>query len=506
MIRLRILLKTITRRVRAPWPDHLGIAALVILAFIQLTPAIATARDAAAVRTATIQWLELNQRSDGAWDTGYTSQRPLVTAEVLLALAKATRATHVTAQRAVSWLRTRELVAIDFRGRRLRALVATGEAETNEASALSLLRNGVLGWGLVGPTGPSAYDTALALDGIDASGLLSTADRNALVASILAKRRFDGGWSGDGMPASDGPSDLTTTAEITRALGGKGVVAPALDATFALLEAAPSQTAPTLEIAARLAALYRHGRNWAPTMALENELLRDGRFPAGSDTWFGPSAHLYAIGLLALTTRPGATFTSPPAEADQDRDGIANFADLDRDGDGVVLGDLFPTDPAEAYDSDGDAQGDAADVDDDGDGVADSTELSFEMDSLDPDTDGDRFADGPDGFVPVARIANAWDLQSNGFVDGEQEPGTNPLDPTDHPGKPGDVAPLGLPNGRFDLGDVFVEFRLARDPTIAASLSGQNREILEEAWDVDSNGNVSLGDAWQLLQSVRAAQ
>ena len=308
------------------------------------------------------------------------------------------------------------------------------------------------------------------------------------------------------MPESDGPSDLTTTAEITRALAGKGIAPQDLHETFALLEAPPTENTPTLEIAARLAALYRHGRNWAPTIALEAELLRDGRFPVGSDVWFNPNPHLYAIGLLALTTKPGATFTSPPVQADQDRDGIPDFPDLDRDGDGVVVGDLFPTDPRESFDSDGDGQGDTADVDDDGDGVADPTEISFEMDSLDPDTDGDGFVDGRDGVVAVARVANAWDLQHNGYVDGEEEPGTNALDPTDHPGKPGDVAPLGLPNGRFDLGDVFVELRVARDPTVASSLTGQNREILEGAWDLGGDGNASLGDVWQLLESVRAAE
>jgi hypothetical protein len=358
----------------------------VVFAIAQLTPAVATARTATAVRTGVIQWLERNQRSDGAWDTGYASQRPLATAEALLALAKASRGTHVTARRAVGWLRTRELASIDLRGRRLRSMVSAGEAEATEVSALLALRNGSLGWGLVGPVGPGAYDTALALDGIEASGLLSIEDRDLLVASILDRRRFDYGWSGDGMPESDGPSDLTTTAEITRALAGKGIAPQDLHETFALLEAPPTENTPTLEIAARLAALYRHGRNWAPTIALEAELLRDGRFPVGSDVWFNPNPHLYAIGLLALTTKPGATFTSPPVQADQDRDGIPDFPDLDRDGDGVVVGDLFPTDPRESFDwmATGRARPTSTTT-----AMAWLTPLrSAEMDSLDPDTGG----------------------------------------------------------------------------------------------------------------------
>ena len=465
----------------------------------------ATARTAAAVRTRTIVWLERNQRSDGAWDTGYASQRPLATAEALLALSKASRGTQVTSRRAVGWLRTRELASIDYRGRRLRALVAAGETETSEAASIAALRNGTLGWGLVGPIGPGSYDTALALGAIGPSGLLTTTDLNALVAMVLAQRRFDGGWSGDGMPSSDGPSDLTTTAEITRALAG--VVNTALmTTTYALLEANPSSTTPSsLEIAARLAALYGHGRNNGATAALEAELLRDGRFLVGDDLWLSPNAHLYAIGLLAITTRPGVTFTNPAVEADLDRDGSPDVFDLDRDGDGVVVGDLFPANPAESFDSDSDGQGDTADLDDDGDGVADSTEISFLMNSLDPDTDRDGFVDGLDGVVPVARVANAWDLQPNGYVDGEQVPETNPLDPTDHPGKPGDMAPLGLPNGRIDAADTLVARRAEADPQLMAGLAGQRRTIAEQARDADGDGDFDGADVLWLVRGLKAA-
>jgi hypothetical protein len=111
MIRPHMFSGAVTRRARSRCPGRLGVAALVVFAIAQLTPAVATARTATAVRTGVIQWLERNQRSDGAWDTGYASQRPLATAEALLALAKASRGTHVTARRAVgceraSWRRS----------------------------------------------------------------------------------------------------------------------------------------------------------------------------------------------------------------------------------------------------------------------------------------------------------------------------------------------------------------------------------------------------------------
>jgi hypothetical protein len=626
------------------------------------------------------------------------------------------------------------------------------------------------GWGPVAvDQGVTSYDSALVIAALHASG---QAGLGTLVSKVVLRRRGDDGWSGDNVPSSTGSSDLTTSAEIMRALAP--VDASALAPTKNLLNGSFGPATSTLELAARLAALYAFGCPTGCTpdpIAIENELL--------NRAW-GDDPLIHAVGLLAVSTRPGRTlgggptanddgdplpnntdaFPQNPAEwLDSDGDGIGNNADADDDGDGVCEGgaiqpgqcttasDAFPLNPREWVDTDGDGNGDNLDGDSDGDGVSDETELEagtdpFERDTdgdglcdgsqvfppctgandpcpavasatdqdgddvcsdrdecdLDPtdwrdtddddvcdvadddddddgvsdadelaagtdplddastpgnlavsepdgdfdgdgltnaseenvhgtnlfladtdqdgatdfeevsyasatnpsarpvaapgvfavfgafpasggthqaetnaaairatgtggqptpvarpgstapsagssfenlagyqaqctigrdvdgdgiialaeaarrtaagkaDTDGDGFADGAGGLVPIAGYTGtAWDLQPDGFLDGEDDHGTDPTDGDEHPGMAGDVAPLGLPDGRITAGDASVAIQIATDPDRTASLTGQRKQIADQAADANDDGDVDVRDALQVVKEAASA-
>jgi hypothetical protein len=136
----------------------------------------------------------------------------------------------------------------------------------------------------------------------------------------------------------------------------------------------------------------------------------------------------------------------------------------------------------------------------DGDGLRGLAENAQRTSQLHVDTDGDRFADGFDGRVALARVPGGWDLDEDGFVDGESDVATNPADAADRAGKPGDVAPLGHPDGRLTAGDAAVEMRLVADPALVASLTGQRRQICEQAADTDGDLVFTVKDAVYTLR------
>jgi len=90
---------------------------------------------------------------------------------------------------------------------------------------------------------------------------------------------------------------------------------------------------------------------------------------------------------------------------DLDGDGIPDVQDDDIDGDGIANDDdVFPGDPTEWSDTDEDGIGDNNDLDDDGDGFADTLEMDYGTDPLDPlsfpaDLDGDKIPDDIDPDV-----------------------------------------------------------------------------------------------------------
>ncbi|MEN8763556.1 MAG: dockerin type I domain-containing protein, partial [Thiogranum sp.] len=69
--------------------------------------------------------------------------------------------------------------------------------------------------------------------------------------------------------------------------------------------------------------------------------------------------------------------------------------------------------------------------------------------------DGDDLADGADGFVPLAALPGGVDADGDGFADGEQDFGTDPVT-----SNIGDVAPRGAPDNVLNAGDAAVLTRL----------------------------------------------
>jgi len=143
----------------------------------------------------------------------------------------------------------------------------------------------------------------------------------------------------------------------------------------------------------------------------------------------------------------------------------------------------------------------------DGDGPIGLVEAERRTSFARADTDGDGFVDGPDGKVATAGYVGpaAWDLQPNGFVDGEDDYDTDPTDTSDHPGELGDVAPLGLPDSRVTAGDATVELQIVAAPARTSTLTGQRKQIADEASDANSDEEVDVRDALQVLQQAGSA-
>lgn len=140
----------------------------------------------------------------------------------------------------------------------------------------------------------------------------------------------------------------------------------------------------------------------------------------------------------------------------------------------------------------------------DGDGLDGFAEAGQRTSGFSVDTDGDGFVDGTDGVVSVASYpggGNATDLDGGGFVDGEGF--GDPADASIHPGMPGDVAPLGAPDGRVNAGDAAVALQISADPGLPASqLSGARQAIAEGAADADEDGDIDAADALRVLHEA----
>jgi hypothetical protein len=123
------------------------------------------------------------------------------------------------------------------------------------------------------------------------------------------------------------------------------------------------------------------------------------------------------------------------------------------------------------------------------------------------DTDSDGFVDGFDGVFVWGSTLDGWDLDADGYVDGELSFGTAVNDVNDRPGRPGDVAPLGRPDGSLNSADIVVLMRINQLPTLPSQFANpinqnQNQTIIEDAADINGDGLVNGGDAVILIHDV----
>jgi hypothetical protein len=456
---------------------------LVVLAF----GVRAQAADLVQTRTNAIAWLERTQNPEGSWGEG--DIRVLVTAEALNALALANRGKAPAARRAAAWLMHQTPESTDYRSRVIRAVSRVDSAAASVQTIALRDEAQALGWGVVPGAGVGAYDSALAL-GATKLGGSPPADVAAKIQEIFDRQRKgangDWGWSGDLQIADPSQaSDRTVTAEILRALApwASSILTMSPEGAeydnaniylFASPTSLSSQT-KSLEVASRLAAL--HARNIS-ALAIEAELLQGYRLTE-EGVWSDSDAYENAIGLLALTTKPGAgaTFLDDP-EDDADGDLVPNATDafpydhllttdldgdgfgdgdpreLDRDGDGVPDAiDAFDDDPTEWVDTDGSGGGDNADLDDDGDDVPDADELAAGTDPSAEDSDGDGFCDGSvlrpactDVSDPCPLVAGGVDDDGDNVCTPEDACPNNPLEVADN-------EPDGICDGADDNDD-----------------------------------------------------
>jgi hypothetical protein len=129
-------------------------------------------------------------------------------------------------------------------------------------------------------------------------------------------------------------------------------------------------------------------------------------------------------------------------------------------------------------------------VDSDGDGLSDATEAVLGTDPNNADTDGDGLADGAGGIVPLAALPGGVDGDGDGFVDGEQDLGTDPTQ-----SNIGDIAPLGSPDGQINAGDLVVMIRLVTGFELPTAL-----ELVLA--DIKDDGQIDTADMLLLQKAV----
>jgi Dockerin type I domain/Bacterial TSP3 repeat len=145
-------------------------------------------------------------------------------------------------------------------------------------------------------------------------------------------------------------------------------------------------------------------------------------------------------------------------------------------------------------------------ADSDGDGIRDNVETNlFGTNPYSVDSDGDGLVDGSGGVVSVTAMPGGIDMNSDGFVDGENDYGTSPIS-NDSDGdrisdgdevrlygtdpmvsNTGDVAPRGHPNNMINVGDLLVISRLVTGAIQPTTLES-------ELGDINHDGQLNAAD------------
>jgi hypothetical protein len=101
----------------------------------------------------------------------------------------------------------------------------------------------------------------------------------------------------------------------------------------------------------------------------------------------------------------------------------------------------------------------------DGDGIIDSIEYSLGLSANSADSDHDGLVDGAGGVVDVNDYPGGIDIDGDGFVDGEQDLGTDPA-----VSNLGDLAPRNSLDNMIGLGDLLVLTRLVSGAALPSDL------------------------------------
>jgi hypothetical protein len=410
--------------------------------------------------------------------------------------------------RSTTLLASLELTSVDARGRRARTLAALGLRVNADLTALMAARTPGSGYGVDRQHLPTALDTALAVQALNAAGTSATAgvivqalDDLTAGAPLL---QTDGMWPLLRTPDATGggaSGDVATTAQVVLAMKRQVNTGNATwDAAFDAATAALAAASPTraFDRALRLLALLE--ANPSAQQGALNELAGMQNADGSFGTELLPEDRVYATALAARAIKRAGEFANFPF--DSDGDGTADGPDPDSDNDGVcdkgetgagcTGSDAFPTDPDEWADLDLDGLGDNADLDDDGDGVADASEPGFGTTAQEiRNTDGDALADTADpdddndGIPDVDELlagTDPRDVDTDGdsFRDNlEIAAGKDPLNALDYPRPDGDVFPLGAPDGVVDLRDELLAHRVLRG--LVTVPSGDQETFLRHA-------------------------
>jgi len=153
--------------------------------------------------------------------------------------------------------------------------------------------------------------------------------------------------------------------------------------------------------------------------------------------------------------------------------------------------------------------------DSDGDGLSDATENGLDTNPFNVDTDGDGLTDGAGGIVLMEVLSGGVDTNNDGFVDGEQDYGTDPNEAdTDGDGVSdgdevgsynidplasnlGDVGPRNMPDDQLNASDLVVLTRLLTgiiSPTTLENILG----------DLNDDSKINAADLLLLQKLILA--
>lgn len=198
--------------------SRLWLRSFVVVLLLAPTGSVRAAPEDAAATAAT--WLEANQNADGSWGSA-AEIRGLATSEAVIALRAYGRRQDAYF-RGITWLENHALSSVDYRARRIVALLPHGDDVSADSQSLtdsfSDLNGLGDGWGLSSSYAGSALDTALAVQAFGALGVPAPQQDVISAVALLGALRALGTDNGvPGTVGAIGAGDPIVTAHALRA-------------------------------------------------------------------------------------------------------------------------------------------------------------------------------------------------------------------------------------------------------------------------------------------------